>query len=112
MRIHLEEESNQLKKYKEGARILHDEVKALTEQVKKLDGATRQAKKLTEANAILTAEVTSLRKSMDKVKADTIQEYMDSHLFFNLLGSQYGEGFEDFRKQATVLFLNMDISSI
>lgn len=79
MRIHLEEESNQLKKYKEGARILHDEVKALTEQVKKLDGATNRAKELTEANAILMAEVTSLHKSMDKAKADAIKEYMDSH---------------------------------
>lgn len=64
-----------------------------------------------EANAILTAEVTSLRESMDKAKADAIEEYKNSHPFFNLLGSQYGEGFEDFRKQAAICFLNV-ISSI
>ena len=58
------------------------------------------------------AEVTSLHKSMDKAKADAIKEYMDSHQFFNLLGSQYGEGFEDFKRQATVFFPNVDISSV
>ena len=47
--------------------------------MKKLDGATSRAKELTEANAILMAEVTSLHESMDKAKADAIKEYMDSH---------------------------------
>lgn len=65
-----------------------------------------------KANAILTVEVTSLCESMDKAKADAIKEYKNSHPFFNLLGSQYGEGFEDFRKQAAAFFPNMEISSI
>lgn len=92
------------KEVQKRGRTLHSKVKALTEQVKKLDGATYRDKELTEADSILTADVTSLRKSMDKAKADAIKEYKDSHPFFNLLGSQYGEGFEDFRKQAAVLF--------
>ena len=78
------------------------------EQVKKLDGATCWAEELTEAYAILMAEVTSLCESIDKVKADAVEEYKDSQPFFNLLGSQYGEGFEDFQKQAVTLFPNMD----
>lgn len=98
MWTHLEEELDQLKKYKEGACTLNDEVKALMEQVKKLDGASPWAKEFTEANAILTAEVTSLYESTDKAKAVAIEEYKDLKPFFNLLGSQYSEGFEDFRK--------------
>uniref|UniRef100_A0A7N2MAW6 Sodium/calcium exchanger membrane region domain-containing protein n=1 Tax=Quercus lobata TaxID=97700 RepID=A0A7N2MAW6_QUELO len=93
LKCRLEEESDQLKKYKEGTRTLHSKVKALTKQVKKLDGATHRDKELTKANSILTTGVTSLRKSMDKAKADAVEEYKDSHPFFNLLGSQYGEGF-------------------
>ena len=106
------EESNQLKKYKEGVRTLNNKVKALMEQVKKLNGATRRVEELTEANAILTAEVTSLHESIDKVKADVVEEYKDSQPFFNLLVSQYGEGFEDFRKQVVALFPNVDFSPV
>lgn len=87
-------------------------------QIQSSDGAGKEArwcypsaKELTEANAILTAEVTSLRESMDKAKADAIEEYKNSHPFFNLQGSQYGDGFEDFKKQAAIFFLNV-ISSI
>ena len=59
LRSRLEEEANQLKKYKEGIRTMNGKVKALSEQVKKLDGASRRAEELT-ANATLMAEVTSL----------------------------------------------------
>ena len=82
------------------------------EQVKKLDDVTRWAEELMEANAILTAEVTSLHESIDKAKANAVEEYKDLQPFFNLLGSQYGEGFEDFRKQAVALFPNVDFSLI
>nr|POE77232.1 hypothetical protein CFP56_36646 [Quercus suber] len=109
---HLGEESDQLKKYKEGVLTLNNEVKALTEQVKKLNGATRGIEELMEANAILTAEMTSLRESINKAKANVVKEYKDSQPFFNLVGSQYREGFEDFKKQATVLFPNMDFSHV
>ena len=46
--------------------------------MKKLNGIACQAKELTEANAILTAEVTSLRETLDKTKADAVKEYKDS----------------------------------
>ena len=100
LRTHLEEESDQLKEYMEAVKTLSQEVKALTEQVKKLEGATYRAEELTKANAIQTVEVTSLRESMNRAKANTAEEYEDLQPFFNLLGSQYGEGFEDFKKQA------------
>ena len=88
---------------------LSQEVKALTEQVKKLEGSTHRAKELTNANAILTAEVTSLSESLDRAKADAVEEYKDLQPFFNLLGSQYDEGFEDFKKQVVAFFPNMKI---
>lgn len=80
--------------------------------MKKLEGATYRAKELTEANTIQTVEVTSLRESMNKAKDNTAEEYEDSQPFFNLLGSQYGEGFEDFRKQAVAIFPNVDLSFV
>ena len=82
------------------------------EQVKKLDSSTCRAEELTKANAILTVEVTSLCESIDKVKADVVEEYKDSQPFFNLLRSQYGEGFKDFWKKAITLFPNMDFSPV
>lgn len=91
----LEEEVDQIKSY----RSLKGEVNTLTEQVKKLDGASHQAEKLVDANSILMAEMTSLRE-IDKFKVDAVKEFKDSQPFVDLLGSQYGEGFEDFRKQA------------
>ncbi|KAK9998256.1 hypothetical protein SO802_017859 [Lithocarpus litseifolius] len=90
---HLEEESDQLKKNKEGVKTLSQEVKALTEQVKKLEGATCWAEELTKANAILTVKMTSLHESVNRAKADIVEEYKDSQLFFNFLGSQCDEGF-------------------
>ena len=47
-------------------------------QVKKLNGTACRAKELTEANAILTAEVTSFRETLDKTKVDAVKEYKDS----------------------------------
>jgi len=49
---------------------------------------------------------------MDKVKADVIEEFKDMQSFFDLLGPQYSEGFEDFRKQAIVLFLDVEFSYV
>ncbi|XP_050242330.1 NAD-dependent protein deacetylase HST1-like [Quercus robur] len=68
LRACLKEESDQLKKYKEGIQTLNSKVKTLTEQVKKLNGATRHAEELTEANAILTVEVISLHESTEKIE--------------------------------------------
>lgn len=108
----MEEEANQLKKYKEGICTLKGEVTTYTEQVKKLDGASCWVEELTEVNAILTNEVTSLQESMDKAKAEAFEEYKDLQLFFNLLWSQYDEGFKDFKKQSIVLFPNVDFSFV
>ena len=49
---------------------------------------------------------------MNRAKANAAEEYEDSQPFFNLLGSQYGEGFEDFRKQAVAIFPNVDLSFV
>lgn len=67
-----------MKKYKEGARAFHGKVNTLTKQVKNLNGATRRAEELTEANTILTAEVTSIYETWDKARADAIEDYKDS----------------------------------
>lgn len=71
-----------------------------------------QAEKLTEANVVQTAKVASLYKSIEMAKANAFEGYKDSQDFFDLLGSQYGECFEDFHKQATVLFPDVDFSSV
>ena len=55
--------------------------------MKKLDGAFRQAEELVKANSILTAEITSFRESIDKFKADAVEEFKDSQIFVDLLGS-------------------------
>ena len=40
-----------------------------------------------KVNAILTAKVTSLWESVDKAKANAVEEFKDSQSFFDLLGS-------------------------
>lgn len=55
--------------------------------MKKLDGASHRAEKLVKVNSILIVEMTSLRESIDKFKADTIKEFKDSQPFVDLLGS-------------------------
>nr|POF09603.1 hypothetical protein CFP56_54671 [Quercus suber] len=50
---------------------LKEEVAALKVEVKRLDGAIRRAKKLTEANVVLTTELASLYESIEKAKANT-----------------------------------------
>nr|POE71697.1 hypothetical protein CFP56_48600 [Quercus suber] len=57
-------------------------------------------------------EMTSLQESVDKAKANAIEEFKDSQPFFDLIGSQYGEDFEDFCKQAVLLFPSVDFSSV
>ena len=41
-----------------------------------------------------------------------MEEFKDSQPFFNLLGAQYGEGFEDFRQQVILLYPDLDFSFI
>ena len=54
----------------------------------------------------------TLHESIERAKADAVKRYKDSQDFFDLLGSQYGEGFKDFYKQTTILFLDVDFSSV
>lgn len=112
LRSYLKGEVDQLKKYKEGVCTFKGEVTRLTNQVKRLDGASCWVEELTEANSIQIAEMASLRESVEKAKVDSVNEFKDSQPFFDLLGSQYGEGFEDFWKQTVVLFLDLDFSSV
>lgn len=84
----------------------------LTNQVENFGGTAHQAKELAEANSIFTTEITSLQESMAKAKANVVEEFKDSQPFFDLLGSQYSEGFEDIRKQAVLLFFGVDFSSV
>ena len=56
--------------------------------------------------------MTSLRKRVDKARANALEEFKDSQLFFDLLGSQYSEGFKNFRRQAVLLFSSVDFSSV
>nr|POE57392.1 hypothetical protein CFP56_05992 [Quercus suber] len=72
-------------------------------QVKKLDSASRRIEELTKAYSILTTKVASLRESVDKAKANVVKEFKDLQSFFDLLGSQYSEGFKDFKKDDEVV---------
>ena len=57
-------------------------------------------------------ELTAHCEHMDQVKADTIVEFQMSQPYFDELGVQYGNDFEDFHKQATLLFPGVDMSQV
>lgn len=67
-----------IKEYNEATPTINGEFNTLMTQVEKLDGATRQAKELVEVNFILMAEMTSLQESVDKAKANAVEEFKDS----------------------------------
>ena len=100
------------REYNDAMHTLNGKVNTLTTWVEKLDGTARRAEELEKVNFILTAKMTSLQESVDKAKANTVKEFKDSQPFFDLLGSQYGEGFEDFYKQVILVFSGVDFSSI
>ena len=49
---------------------------------------------------------------MEKVKEEAIEEYQVSQPYFNQMGGNYGDEFEDFHKQAVLMFLDLDFSQI
>nr|POE89315.1 hypothetical protein CFP56_77433 [Quercus suber] len=107
LKIRLETEANSLKKFKEFCRTLRQEV---IELKAKLGGVNHQHDELMKENANLKSEVAALHEHMDKVKEEAIEEFPVSQPYFNEMGGYYGDGFEDFRKQVVLLFLDLDFS--
>nr|POE91909.1 hypothetical protein CFP56_28022 [Quercus suber] len=63
-------------------------------------------------NANLKSEVAALHEHIKKVKKETIEEYQAFQPYFDEIGGYYGDGFEDFRKQAVLMFSDLDFSQI
>ena len=103
----LESEADSLKKFKESSWTLGQEV---IELKAKLSGVTHQADKLMKENANLKSEVATLHEHMDKVKEKAIEEFQVSQPYFNKIGGYCEDGFEDFDKQAVLLFTDLDFS--
>ena len=76
----------------------------------KLSGRTHQTDELMKENANLKSEVAALHEHMDKVKEEAIEEYQVSQPYFDEMRGYYGDRFEDFRKQAILMFLDLDFS--
>lgn len=54
----------------------------------------------------------TLHKYIEKVKEETVEEYQVSQPYFNEIGGYYGNKFEVFRKQAVLMFPNLNFSQI
>ena len=67
---------------------------------------------LTKANTNLTTNLAALHEQVNKAKADAVVEYKDFQPYFDELGDQYGEGFEDFYKLAVASFTSLDFAQI
>ena len=67
---------------------------------------------MTKKNSNLKTKLTTLRKHVDKVGDEAVIELQTSQAYCNEMGIQYGDDFEDFRKQAILLFLGLDFSQI
>ena len=53
---------------------------------------------MTKKNSNLKTKLTALRKHVDKVGDEVVIELQTSQAYFNEMGIQYGDDFEDFRK--------------
>ena len=60
----------------------------------------------------MKSKVATLHEYMDKVKEEAIEEYQVSQPYFDEMGGYYGDKFEDFRKQAILMFPDLDFSQI
>nr|POE61313.1 hypothetical protein CFP56_51615 [Quercus suber] len=109
LKNHLETEADSLKKFKKSAQTLGQEV---IELKAKLGGVTHQTDELMKENADLKSKVATVHKHMDKVKEEAIEEFQVSQPYFNEVGGYYRDGFEDFRKQDVLLFLDLNFSQI
>ena len=54
----------------------------------------------------------ALREYVDKAKVEAVAEFQTSQNYFDKMGTMYGDGFEDFRKQAILLYLGIDFSQV
>ena len=54
----------------------------------------------------------ALHRHMDKVKEKAIKEYQVSQPYINEMRGYYAEGFEDFLKQAVLMFPDLGFSQI
>nr|POF21202.1 hypothetical protein CFP56_06998 [Quercus suber] len=102
-------DSEDLKKFKDALLLLIGEV---NNQKAQLEGSPRWVKELTKANNNLTTELVALREQVGKAKADAAVEYKYFQPYFDELGVQYGEGFEDFCKLAIASFPSLEFSQI
>ena len=109
LKDHLESEANILKKFKEYSQTCDQEVIDLKA---KLSGMTHQTDKLMKENANLKSEMAALHRHMDKVKEKAIKEYQVSQPYINEMRGYYAEGFEDFLKQAVLMFPDLGFSQI
>nr|POF20766.1 hypothetical protein CFP56_76015 [Quercus suber] len=73
---------------------------------------THQTNDLVKENANLKFEVAALHEHMEQVREEAIEEYQVSQPYFNEMGVYYGNEFEDFHKQAILMFLDLDFSQI
>ena len=76
----------------------------------KLSGVTHQTDELMKENVNMKSKVAALHEHMDKVKEEAVEEFWVSKPNFNEMGDYYGDGFEDFRKQVVLMFLDLDFS--
>ena len=109
LRSHLETEEETSKKFKESFQNLNTE---LNEQKDKVQRSACQIEEVTKKNSNLKTKLTALRKHMDKIMDEVVTELQTPQAYFNEMGVQYGDSFEDFRKQAILLFLGLDFSQI
>lgn len=105
----LESKANALKKFKESSWTLGQEMIDLKA---KLNGTTHQTDKLMKDNANLKSKVVALHEQTNKAKEEAIDEYQVSQPYFNEMGDYYRDGFKDFRKQAILMFLDLDFFQI
>ena len=95
LRSCLEVEEETSKKFKESFQNLNTE---LNEQKDKVQRSACQVEEVTKKNSNLKTKLTSLHKHMDKIRDEAVTELQTSQVYFNEMGVQYGDSFEDFRK--------------
>ena len=93
---------DQQKQYKEAFHTLNVKLKEMRE---KLERASSQSKELEE-------NLTTLRKQVEKARADTVQEFKAWQSYIDSCADYYGTGFDDCLKQVASTFPKLDLSGI
>nr|POE78252.1 hypothetical protein CFP56_62647 [Quercus suber] len=57
-------------------------------------------------------ELATLREQMDKAKVDLVAAFRISQPFFEKCGIFYGDGFDDYLKQVTTVYPDLDLSQV